>query len=380
MNIKKFTANNAQEAIQLVKREMGAEAVILRTRTLPAKGLTGQRVEVTAAVDYEAPVENQPGKKELEKNDALFSRWNSLEKELKELKETILSADAGTVLKPEIYFNKSLRDRYTSFKAFGLKSNVIRALMAEYAKKARGGIQVVSDPLQDSLAAVLHHINTNGKQGNGKSKRICAFIGPTGVGKTTTLAKLAAINAVKGGNRAALITVDTFRIGAVAQMETYARIMEVPLETATSNSDLEKAIRKHENRDLILIDTAGRSPSKNKDVAELKSLFTDQRDIHYYLVLSAMTRYRDLLHANKRFGELPFKSYIFTKLDETQDPSSMLNFLISQKRPVSYFTTGQQVPDDIEIATRKKLASLILGRLAHVGQNRMNEAATYGSG
>jgi flagellar biosynthesis protein FlhF len=156
--------------------------------------------------------------------------------------------------------------------------------------------------------------------------------------------------------------------------------MGIPLEVAVNSADLQKAIRKHGHCDFIFIDTAGRSPNKDQDVNELRKLFKIPEQIHCFLVLSATTRYQNLLRADMRFGVLPVKSYIFTKLDETQDASSMINFLISRQKPISYFTTGQQVPDDIEIATRKKLASLILARMREMAQNATNEASNYGSG
>ena len=136
--------------------------------------------------------------------------------------------------------------------------------------------------------------------------------------------------------------------------------MDIPLEIATSSADLRKAIQKHSNCDRIFIDTAGRSPNQDQDIHELKKLFAIPEEIHPYLILSATSGYKTLVHTDKRFGSLPVQSYIFTKLDEAKDSSSMVNFLISRQKPVSYFTAGQQVPEDIEIASKKKIASILL--------------------
>ncbi|MBW1765906.1 MAG: flagellar biosynthesis protein FlhF [Deltaproteobacteria bacterium] len=383
MNIKKFIANNAQEAIQVVKKEMGPEAVILRTRTLHSSGEGGkrsvQKIEVTAAVDYEAPVYGYQNQKHLDP-DSVLKKWQHMEMELKEIKETLLSADASAILMPEIYFNKELRTRYTNFKTFGLRSDIIRELMNECYEKGQKGVTSASKLLQDSLSRVVSRINVNGNNKTTRGRKIVSFIGPTGVGKTTTLAKLAAINAIKQGKKAALITLDTFRIAAVAQLQTYARIMGIPLEVVVNSTDLQKAIHKHRHCDFILIDTAGRSPNKDQDITELRNFFRISEEIHHYLVLSATTRYQNLLNADKRFGVLPYKSYIFTKLDEIQDASSMVNFLITRQKPVSYFTFGQQVPDDIEVASRKKLAALILSGMKKKTENPINEVNRYGSG
>jgi flagellar biosynthesis protein FlhF len=281
---------------------------------------------------------------------------------------------------PEIYFNKELRTRYTNFKTFGLRSDIIRELMNECHEKGQKGMTSASKLLQDSLSRVVSRINVNGNNKTTRGRKIVSFIGPTGVGKTTTLAKLAAINAIKQGKKAALITLDTFRIAAVAQLQTYARIMGIPLEVVVNSTDLQKAIHKHRHCDFILIDTAGRSPNKDQDITELRNFFRISEEIHHYLVLSATTRYQNLLNADKRFGVLPYKSYIFTKLDEIQDASSMVNFLITRQKPVSYFTFGQQVPDDIEVASRKKLAALILSGMKKKTENPINEVNRYGSG
>jgi flagellar biosynthesis protein FlhF len=366
MNIKKFTANTTQEAIQMVKKEMGSEAVILRTRTIRTPGEGGgkgeKKIEVTAAIDYEASPEKSPHVPRMDP-DWVLERWRHMERELKDLKETILSADAGALLRPEIYFNDALRTRYVNFKTFGLRAEIIRELMHECPDANGREEKSEAKLLQDSLSRVLARIKFHGNGGQEKGGKIFSFIGPTGVGKTTTLAKLAAIKAIKQGRRAALITLDTFKIAAVAQLQSYARIMGIPLEVAVGRSDLQKAIRRHRDCDLILIDTAGRSPNQEQAIAELKDLFSIPEEIHGYLVLSATAQYKNLLHADDRFGALPFKSYIFTKLDETEDASSMINFLISREKPVSYLTTGQEVPEDIERASRKKLASLLLTRM-----------------
>ena len=299
--------------------------------------------------------------------------------EIKEIKDAILSVDSSAVLKPEVYFNQELRDRFINFKTFGLRPDIIRLLMNEAHGKTREKKHTYSSLLKESISSVLEKINIPGKKRDIDGRRIYSFIGPTGVGKTTTLAKLAARGAVKQGKKTALITLDTFRIAAVAQLQTYARIMRIPLEVAVSSSDLQKAIRKHHDCDNIFIDTAGRSPNMNQDIIELKSLFKIPEKITHYLALSATTRYRDLVWAEKRFGVLPFDSFIFTKLDETQDSSSMINFLISQRKPVSYFSTGQQVPEDIEIASRKKLATLILSKMKQISETKIHEVKRYGS-
>ncbi|MBW2609909.1 MAG: flagellar biosynthesis protein FlhF [Deltaproteobacteria bacterium] len=371
MNIKRFIARNAQEAIRMVKRDMGPEAVILKTRTiLEDSGRSNQKIEVTAAVDYDAPV--------VISNDTnpAHEGWRQrLERELGEIKEALLCADAGRTMTPEIYYNQELKSRYMNFKTFGLRSEIIRGLMNEGNENTE---VASSHQLKESLSKVLSRINIKGDGRDNEGRKIYSFIGPTGVGKTTTLAKLAAINAMQQGKKAALITLDTFRIAAVAQLQTYAGIMGIPLDVAASSDDLQKAIQKHSDCDRIFIDTAGRSPNRDQDINELRDLLNVPEKIHLYLVLSATTQYKNLINAEKRFGALPYQSYIFTKLDETQDASTMINFLISRQKPVTYFTTGQHVPEDIEIASRKKLASLLLAGIREMPNNSMNKENNNG--
>lgn len=372
MNIKKFIAGNSQEALKMVKKEMGKDAVILKTKTLPPSGNTTdksrRRVEVTAAIDYEAPV--------IARSDTISAQngWSQVESELREIKDALLCADAESILKPEFFFNHKLRDRYRNFKKFGLKPEIIRALMDENQKISQGTQKSSSRLLKESLFKVLTSIKVD-EIANVRERKIYSFIGPTGAGKTTTLAKLAALSAIQRGQKSALITLDTFRIAAASQLETYARIMGLPLEIAVGPSDLSKSIQKHHDCDRIFIDTAGRSPNKDEDITELRKYFDIQEEIHHFLVLSATTQYRDMINIEERFRSLLFKSYIFTKLDETQDVSTMINFLISRQKPISYLTTGQQVPEDIEIASRKKLAAFLLAGMRVTSKNSIRGLA-----
>ncbi len=378
MNIKRYTASSAKEALLMVKKEMGADAVILGTRKISSpKGIN--RIEVTAAIDYEntAGLPSVNGNRETVLNDHY---WKFLEKEVRDIKDLLLSVESNSILPPDLYFNYDLRNQYTNLKHFGLRADIINDIMS---CKDRSGVNKPvsqSQTLRESLYNVMARISFEDKQQKEKTRRVSSFIGPTGVGKTTSLAKLAALSAISRGEKTAMITLDTFRIAAVAQLKTYAQIMDIPLEVVMNRQELATALKKHQNCDSVYIDTAGRSPKMGEDIHKLKSLFDVREKIHHYLVLSATTRYEDLLWAEERFNVLPYSSYIFTKLDETRDTSSMFNFLVSKKKPLSYLTTGQQVPEDIEVATKKKLATLLLTRMRGVMVgNSSDEGVEYGS-
>lgn len=383
MNIKRYIAGSVQEAVQMVKAEMGPDAVILRTRTIRSPSNGGEavkKVEVTAAVDYELPVKGQEKEKQEPGRDQESRQWERLEREFRELRELLLGVDMGAPVSSDPALRRMLRAHYVNFKRFGLRPEVGRELLNECS--AKGPKAAGGDPelLKASLERVLAGIQIDRANGAGQGRRIVSFIGPTGVGKTTTLAKMAAMDAIGQGKKTALITLDTFRIGAVNQLQTYARIMGIPLEVACSRNELQRAIQRHKECDSLYIDTVGTSPGKDAPVRELRDLLDVSEKVHSFLVLSATTRYQNLLFAEEKFGVVPYGSYIFTKLDETPDASPMINFLLSRPRPVSYLTTGQQVPEDIEAASRKRLAYLILSKVKGMSGNPTKEVTTYGPG
>ena len=165
MNIKRFIASSNQEAIQMVKKEMGSEAIILRTRTLDSPGpyseRSGQRIEVTAAVDYEVPDITTSTESQLN-SLSVMKKWQQMEMELKEIKDAIFSADAGAILMPELYFNRELKTRYINYKTFGLRADIIRRLMNESHGKEEIRGRSATHLLQDSLSKVLRKINIDG--------------------------------------------------------------------------------------------------------------------------------------------------------------------------------------------------------------------------
>ncbi len=190
--------------------------------------------------------------------------------------------------------------------------------------------------------------------------RIIALVGPTGVGKTTTTAKLAAMYALNRGNKVALITMDIFRVGAVEQLKTYTKIMGIPLEVASTPKELERAVERHSDCDLILIDTAGRSHKDADKLEEMKGFLETTIQADIYLCLSATTKDRELEVILNRFSIFPISKVVFTKLDECESVGCIVNLLLKANLQIAYFTTGQRVPEDIEVATSEKLAELIL--------------------
>lgn len=222
----------------------------------------------------------------------------------------------------------------------------------------QGEGQTARGRLGEAFSRLLNFAGTLKMRKN--SPRIIALVGPTGVGKTTTTAKLAAMYALNRGNRVALITMDIFRVGAVEQLKTYSRIMSIPLEVASTPKELEKAVEKHSDCDLILIDTAGRSHKDREKLMEMKSFFADSIPLEVFLCLSATTKDRELEEVINRFSIFQINKIVFTKIDESESFGNMINLLMKGDLQLAYFTTGQRVPEDIEVATPARLAEMIL--------------------
>lgn len=199
-------------------------------------------------------------------------------------------------------------------------------------------------------------------------QRRISLIGPTGVGKTTTLAKIAAHALSRHGSRIGLITIDTYRIAAVEQIKVYGEIMRLPVEVVLKPRELEQALEKFRDFDLVLIDTAGRSPRNSLDIQELATFLRPQFGIENNLLLSATTREREVEETIKRFSILPISNFIFSKIDECDQLGVLLNIHYKNDTPISFLTNGQRVPEDLLAPSPTEIADLIMndhGNLTH---------------
>ncbi len=191
-------------------------------------------------------------------------------------------------------------------------------------------------------------------------KRI-SLIGTTGVGKTTTIAKLAAEAMTQSGARVALVTIDTYRIAAVEQLKVYGEIMGLPVEVVLNPEQLQDAFRRHRDKDLILIDTAGRSPRDQARIDELNQFLGEGSGVENCLVLAAPTEERLQQKTLESFSPIPLSRLIFTKLDETDRCGTLINIPLRSNLPLAYLTNGQQVPEDLLRAESKLVAELVMG-------------------
>jgi flagellar biosynthesis protein FlhF len=380
MNIQTFRAKSMQQAIDMVRRELGPEATVLHTRELHASVLGrlffGKEYEVAASCEANIPSRLVPAVSyeptspivELATIETDYrSRYRDdfrqqVGAELDELQFmagelNCRAEDSGVQHLPEALFEvytdlieAELEERVAQEFIEHLRSETTVdladkfALRAELARLVESEIQV-SGPLKTSA-------------GQG---RVVALVGPTGVGKTTTIAKLAANYRLRENKTVGLITVDTYRIAAVEQLRTYAEIIDLPMEVVSTPREMREAISRMKSLDLVLMDTAGRSPRDEVRIQELKAILAEANPAEVHLVLSATGGAKSLTTTAKQFATVGTTAMIVTKLDEAMGLGNMLSVVRGCGLPISYITDGQNVPDDIQVAQRRSLAQQILG-------------------
>lgn len=392
MQVKVFESTDIASGLKMVKDELGPDALILSTKTVRTGklGLLGKSTfEITAAIDSDWPDNNETvavtsgiydrslciketsSPKEI--NGTKSDSQEKLQSEVDELKGMIknlgkevtrmggrqnghhpapATGDAST---------DSLLQRILDL---GISRDTAKTI-TDYAKESLT-FDELSDPfiqqkyVADTIEELLHVSSNLFKNKKDGFQHRLALIGPTGVGKTTSLAKIAANYLSQHSSSVALITIDTYRIAAVEQLKVYGDIMNLPVEVAITPEQFERALLKFRDKDLILIDTAGRSPQDKLCIDELATFFRTDLAIEKHLVLSATTRENEIYEAIDRFSVLGIDHTILTKLDECTSLGLLLDLQIRTPIPYSFITNGQRVPEDIMEADKKSLTTFIM--------------------
>lgn len=424
MQVKVFEAPDMATGLKMVKDALGPDALILSTRTIRSGkfGMLGKPImEITAAVDTdwrepEPPLSNARQPRPMLRGDgatpqrdisydALWSQREpaprptlaytrseaalvsqDIQNELAELRSLVkgLSNRITQLDHPPLRNTPYVEPEFTQplnptapidpvtglLTGYGINqetAQVVARFTRDTIEKAR---HLDKDDLHNVLKTAIARLFSTEQvlqQPNARQHRI-SLIGPTGVGKTTTLAKIAAHYLSRFDGRIALITIDTYRIAAVEQLKVYGEIMRLPVEVVISPRELELAMEKFNDADLILIDTAGRSPRNSLDIQELATALRPQLGIEHHLLLSATTREREIEETIRRFSVLPIKNFIFTKIDECDQLGVLLNIHYKNDTPISFLTNGQRVPEDLLMPSPLDIADLIMndhGNLQH---------------
>jgi flagellar biosynthesis protein FlhF len=398
MIVKKYTGKDETEAVMKAKDDLGSNAVVLNVRTMKQRGLAKifkkDFVEITAALEEKDFAQN------VNNNKPTFSRVSSeaikkqqsqinlladdradtnapkqseiIEKKLDSLhdmlrNQMVKEEDVKPVVRPENNANfKSLKLIYNKLLENEVSEKYANAIINDIENSMKK-----ESNLDSILASVYQKIIL--KFGEPEAieddyrRKIVFFIGPTGVGKTTTIAKLASDFKLTRSKNVAMITADTYRIAAVEQLNTYASILDVPVNVIYSPSEIVESIEELSDYQMIFVDTAGRSHKNTEQRDEIIEMISNVRnsdidaDIVIFLVMSVTTKYRDMVNICDAYKSLNSYRLLFTKLDETDSVGNILNIKLYTGAPISYITCGQNVPDDIESVDVQKLAKSLLG-------------------
>lgn len=382
LDLRTYKARSLHEALRLVRADLGDDAAVLHTREIPTGFLSrwwsSPQVEVTASAEVDVP--SRFSDETIESEVATPTPKNSPAADTFDFRNRIRTnldrsssphAPSLDDLARQIAIRTAQEQpqaetwSYAKCHAWLTKQKFV----ADYANELLTRLTSANNKLETSDTAwkeqlvpmIASDITLGGALARPTAgPRVVALVGPTGVGKTTTIAKLAAHHRLREKWRVGLITVDTYRIAAVEQLRTYADIMDLPMEIVTSPREMRSAVGKLADMDLILIDTAGRSPRDEVRVRELKSVLTEAAPDEVHLVLSAVASEESMISAIDRFQPVGVSRLLISKLDETDHLASVLTPILGSKLPLSYTTHGQTVPDDISVADGLRLAKQML--------------------
>lgn len=398
MIIMKFQGKTEAEAVENAKKELGSNVVIMNVRNVKRKGILGflmrQMVEVTVALEEEPERVQAPRREEATippiapgsitnalkdilpqepaKENKADERDSSVIEEKLDNLHILLEQQFQKPEEAKEDFEEEKESEMERFMKLLYNTMLSNEISEQYANQIIDEVEKNSKPnipFDYALANIYQKMVLKfGKPveitpaENGP--KVVFFIGPTGVGKTTTIAKIASRFSVEQGKKVALLTTDTYRIAAAEQLRTYANILDVPFRVIYSREEVENALRDFKDCDFILVDTAGHS-HQNKEQKEAMREFIlsvdGKAEKEVFLVLSATTKYRDMVSIADSYSEISGYRLIFTKLDETTTLGNLLNLKLYTGAALSYVTYGQNVPDDIEVFNPQKTVKQLLG-------------------
>ncbi|WP_252224872.1 flagellar biosynthesis protein FlhF [Clostridium sp. ZBS2] len=396
MIIKRYLVSNMNEALTRIRYELGKDAIIISQRKVRKPGFkgffSGKLIEVTAAVENAADLNKTNNKKDGKIEDSLSNIKRLLETSDK---NTIIEKDENTTIAAlNLSTNLKVEEKENShpelvqdsmYKEVSEMKVLLNRVIENTSKDEIKKIDKIEEKLididvdEEFHEEILSKINSIDDENVDKYELLrsvfeevllecsgdisgkIALVGPTGVGKTTTIAKLAGKLSLIDKKNVGLITVDTYRIGAIEQLKTYAEIMNIPFKVVITIKEMEEAINSMKDCDVILIDTTGRSSKNTMQISELRAFVEKANPDYVSMVISATTKNRDIVSILNGYSDLSYDNVIITKLDETTVYGSIYNIMKRSNKPVKYITTGQNVPNDIIVPTKEELARFMLG-------------------
>ena len=388
MKLFTFTGETPSEALQKAQNACGRDALVVNTKMIRKKNLTQSGLyEVVVAVDEEKtlkdkePVLSDKKLKTIKKDidttslidslsiddkqeagspeiDELQKSLESVNKRMLELQKLLLESET----KGEFIIPPEFMGIYQKLKKAGVTQQNIKEIVGESIKFMPTYMKSSDEMIERYFKVLLRKIIPVRKETPVKEQKIMIFVGPTGVGKTTTLAKLAArYSILKYNYKVGIITLDTYRIGAVEQLYQYAKMMKLPIEDVIGVDDFKKAIDRYINMDIILIDTVGSSQYDKEKLKKLKSYIdATNLKVDVNLVIPANSKLEDLEEVYNSFSFLDIDTMIITKFDETKTFGNLFSLIKKIKVPLRYFSIGQEVPDDIMLANSEYLIDSVL--------------------
>ena len=354
MRVIRVTAEDMPQAMRKVRQTLGEDAIILATGKLPDGG-----VEITAAIDPPAEADKDAAPQPVQPAPLADiipdASLGELARKVEDLSQMLgrhmINAEAGAQFasRPELIpiydhlMRQEVEPAIIAQLLDGLNPSGGKGILPRLAIRLKKMMKV---------SPGLHYAQ--------KKPNIWTLVGPTGVGKTTTVAKLAALCSLKLGMKVGLVTLDTFRIAATEQIKVYGRIMDLPTCVASNSGEFSEVLAALKDQDIILVDTVGRSPRDNDNMADLEAILAGGPNATCHLVMACPTRDQDQQEVMRSFGRLKPKTLIYTKLDETNIYGPILNQVVRSGLPVSYVTLGQKVPDDLEEASREMLVKRLM--------------------
>lgn len=387
MRVKKYVVDSMPDAMQLIRKDLGNNAVIINTKRVRKGGLFGlfgrNQIEVIAATDKDGKVDqysqtrgsrhtqakaavntssvahttkhvHQPAVKTQHPNDELIQ-------ELKSMKSFMLKV----MTEHEARLPEPIQKEMSLLKERGVTKELQAEISSNLLKRFEQQPDCTSSNVHSWIREEIYRYVAPSLRLPDQDARIKCFVGPTGVGKTTTIAKLAADLILNQKKKVGFITADTYRIAAVDQLKTYANILNAPIEIVFSPEDTKNAIDRLEDCDVILMDTAGRNYLQKQYIEDVLKLVSEQTSFQTFLVLSITSRIEDLEEILSNFKNLNVSGLIVTKVDETKGQGNLLNLITRTNIPITHLTNGQNVPDDILSVSPGTIADIIMGEDAH---------------